>query len=284
VTAVSKLLRRSERYLGSHGVESPAATAEALLRYVAGTDRAGLYSAGTALPAEVRRRFAGALCRRAHGTPLEHITGERQFFDLTLRVRPDVFIPRPETEVVVEMALDAIRDVGSPVVVDVGTGTGAIALALKRFRPDARVLATDVSPAAVELASRNSRVLGLHVDVLRSDLLAAVPRDLLGGTDLLVSNPPYVEPNDYATLPADVRAEPYEALVGGTRVHRALVEAAASWLAPGGALVCEIGEAQGDAVATSFERALVGVTVRRDLAGRARVVMGRRPWAARREA
>src|SRR5439155_23439821 len=117
-------------------------------------------------------------------------------------------------------------------VVDVGTGSGAIALAVKRFRPDGRVFATDASPQAVEVAGENARRLGLDVDVRLGDLMAPLPAALKGRIDLLVSNPPYIEPDDYDTLSVEVRAEPYDALVGGTRVHRRLVEAAPAWLAP----------------------------------------------------
>lgn len=277
VGSVSALLRRAERYLAFHRVEAPAATAEALLLHTAGIGRTHLHAGWAAPSADVRRRFARGLCRRAHGTPLEHITKERQFLDLLLEVRPDVFIPRPETEVVVEATLATISEVAQPIVVDVGTGAGAIALAVKRHRPDARVLATDVSTAAVELASDNARRLGLDVDVRHGDLVDPIPEDLAGAIGALVSNPPYVEPDEFASLPPEVRAEPYEALVGGTGTHERLVGAAPRWLAPHGALVCEVGADQGAHVAALFRTALEEVRVLPDLAGRDRVVAGRRP-------
>jgi len=273
---VPDLLRRSTRYLERHGVASARVTAEALLRHVASADRVSLYSGRVTLSVEARRNFGQALCRRAHGTPLEHITGERQFFDLSLRVRPGVFIPRAETEVLVEAALEVVRDRRAPVVLDVGTGTGAIALAVKRFRPDARVVATDASPAAAEAARENAHRLSLDVDVSLGDLFTAVPRDLLGRVDLIVSNPPYLDPDDFDSLPPEVRAEPLDALVGGTDVHRRLVDEAPAWLATDGWLVCEIGSGQGPEVAALFRTALVDVRVIRDLADRDRVVIGRR--------
>ncbi len=272
-----ELIRRSERYLAAHGVESPRETAETLLMHVLRTDRAGLYARTEALDLTTARRFGHALCLRCKGTPLQHLTGEQQFVDLRLEVEPGVFIPRPETEIVVEVALDALRGRASPRVVDVGTGTGAIALAIARSRPDASVLATDVSEVAVRLARRNARRLGLAVEVLLGDLLAPIPLDSRGRLDLIVSNPPYVGQGEYASLPREVRAEPFEALVGGTHVHGQLAREAPQWLAPGGWLVVEIGADQGQQVQALLGQGLVDVEVLPDLAGRDRVVRGRGP-------
>ena len=273
------LVRRSAAYLEAHGVESPRATAEALLMHFLGTDRAGLYARTDGLDTATARLYGRALCQRCSGTPLQHLTGEQQFMDLTLAVSPGVFVPRPETEGLVEAALVAIEAVGTPapVVVDVGTGTGAVALAIKRLRPDARVLATDVSEAAVTLAAQNAARHGLDVEVHQGDLLSPLPADLRGRLDLLVSNPPYVAREEYEALPEEVRAEPYEALVGGTRVHERLVELAPAWLVPGGWLVVEIGADQGAPVQALFEARLDDVEVLPDLAGRDRVVRGRTP-------
>ena len=272
-----ELIRRSERYLAAHGVESPRETAETLLMHVLRTDRAGLYARTEALDLTTARRFGHALCLRCKGTPLQHLTGEQQFVDLRLEVEPGVFIPRPETEIVVEVALDALRGRASPRVVDVGTGTGAIALAIARSRPDASVLATDVSEVAVRLARRNARRLGLAVEVLLGGLLAPIPLDSRGRLDLIVSNPPYVGQGEYASLPREVRAEPFEALVGETHVHGQLAREAPQWLAPGGWLVVEIGADQGQQVQALLGQGLVDVEVLPDLAGRDRVVRGRRP-------
>ena len=139
----SEVLRRATDYLERHGVESPAATAERLLMHVIGTDRAGLFARARGLDAREARMFGRALCQRCSGIPLQHLTGEQQFRRLELEVRPGVFVPRPETEVLVQHALDALDGVESPVAIDVGTGSGAVALSLKDERPDARVFATD---------------------------------------------------------------------------------------------------------------------------------------------
>jgi release factor glutamine methyltransferase len=246
---------------------------------ILGTDRAGLYRTSEGLDATTAKLFGRALCQRCTGVPLQYLTGQQQFRDLVLSVSPGVFVPRPETEVLVEAALTAIRDVDRPLVVDVGTGTGAVALSVKHGRPDARVWATDVSEAAVTLARENGARLGLDVDVRLGNLLDPIPMDLTGRLDLLVSNPPYVTEEEYRDLPQEVKAEPIEALVGGTDVHRRLVEEASRWLGPGGWLVVEIGAAQGPEVAALANEALVDVEVLTDLAGRDRVLRGRTPVA-----
>jgi release factor glutamine methyltransferase len=271
----SDVLRRGAAFLAAHDVDSPEANAEALLMLILATDRVGLYTRTEGLSTAEARLFGRALCQRCTGTPLQHLTGEQPFMDLVLEVRPGVFVPRPETEVLVEAALDLVREVASPVVVDVGTGTGAVALAIKQARPEARVAATDVSEAAVSLASENAGRLGLDVEVLLGDLLDPVPAELRGSLDLLVSNPPYVTEAEYEALPPEVRADPYEALVGGTDVHGRLVGLASEWLRPGGWLVVEIGADQGSDVAALFEERLDDVAVVPDLAGRDRVVRGR---------
>ena len=158
---------------------------------------------------------------------------------------------------------------------DVGTGTGAVALAVASRRPDARVIATDVSPAAVRLARSNAARLGLLVDVREGDLLEPVPAELRGAIDLVVSNPPYLDASDYLDLPPEVRADPPEALIGGTEFHRRLCDDAPSWLRSGGWLIVEIGDDQGADVRSLFERWADDVAVLPDLAGRDRIVRGR---------
>jgi release factor glutamine methyltransferase len=274
------LVRRSADYLAAHGVESPRETAEALLMHFLQTDRAGLYARTEGLDNRTARLFGRALCQRCTGTPLQHVTGEQQFMDLLLEVTPAVFVPRPETEGLVAVALELIGSTPAPLVVDVGTGTGAVGLAIKRYRPDARVLATDVSSDAVQLARRNAERLGLDVEVLAGDLLDPLPGSMAGTIDLLVSNPPYVTEEEYESLPEEVKAEPYGALVGGPDVHRRLVQAAARWLSQEGWLVVEIGADQGPEVRALFDARLIGVDVSLDLAGRERIVRGRIPDAS----
>jgi release factor glutamine methyltransferase len=271
----AEVVARSADYLDRHGVEEPRATAEALLQYFLGTDRAGLYARAEGLDTRTARQFGRALCQRCHGVPLQYLTGEQQFFDLVLGAAPGVFVPRPETEVVVERALEVLPDGDGGVAVDVGTGTGAIALAIKRFRPATRVLAIDRSGDAAAVARANASRHALDVEVLEGDLLEPLPSDLRGMVDLVVSNPPYVGREEYDALPPEVRAEPYEALVGGTDVHRRLAEEAPGWLRAGGWLVMEMGDEQAEEVRNVLAGRFDSVDVLPDLAGRDRVVRGR---------
>ena len=273
----SEVVARSADYLARHGVESPRETAEALLRYFLRTDRAGLYARAEGLDTRTAKLYGRALCQRCHGVPLQYLTGEQQFLDLVLGVAPGVFVPRPETEVLVERSLEVLQGAEAPAVVDVGTGTGAVALAIKRRRPDASVYATDVSEDAVEVARANASRHDLEVTVVHGDLLSPLPAELRGRVDLVASNPPYVTREEYESLPAEVRAEPYEALVGGTDVHGRLSAEAPDWLRPGGWLVMEIGTAQAGEVRDLVARRFQDVEVLPDLAGRDRVARGRLP-------
>jgi release factor glutamine methyltransferase len=244
----SEVVRRAAGYLERHDVDSPVPTAEILLASVLGTSRVALYTREEGLTSAEARAFGRALCRRCVGTPIQHLTGEQGFRRLVVRVEPGVFVPRPETEVLVEHALGLLEGHTDACVADVGTGSGAIALAIKDELPGARVVATDRSRAAVELARRNAAMLALEIDVREGDLLSPWP-ELRGAVDLVVSNPPYVEPEDATGLPPEVLADPAGAVVGGLAVYPDLLGAAAAWLRPGGAVVVEIGERQGAAVA-----------------------------------
>jgi release factor glutamine methyltransferase len=283
--SVGEVIRRSAAYLERHGIGGARANVETLLMRLLETDRAGLYRRD-GLDTGTAKALGRALCQRCAGVPLQHLTGEQAFFGLTLQVEPGVFVPRPETEIVVEAALATIRDRAAPVVVDVGTGTGAIAVAVAHARPRAEVHATDRDLRAASLARRNAAALGMtNVEIHVGDLLDPLPAILRGSFDLIVSNPPYVRPADYADLPPEVRADPVGALIpegpngeDGTEIHRRLAAAAPDWLRPGGHLVTEIGDDQGPTVAGLLSAAgFVPVDVLQDLAGRDRVVTGRRP-------
>jgi len=273
----SDVLTRATAYLERHGVDSARESAEALMMTVLSTDRAGLYARTEGLSMSEARTFGRALCQRCVGIPLQHLTGEQAFRGITVRVRPGVFIPRPETEVLVDVALGCLGARQGSVVVEVGTGTGAVALAIADERPGSSVFATDLSPEAVELARENGARLGLSITVLRGDLLEPLPLELRGDVDLVVSNPPYVTAVEYEDLPAEVRADPRLALVGGTRIHERLAAEARGWLRPEGALAVEIGAAQGGEVAKVMERSYEDVRIVPDLTGRDRIVVGRRP-------
>ncbi len=273
----SDVLSRATGYLERHGVESPRETAEILMLAVLRTDRAGLYARTAGLSSAEARLFGRALCQRCAGTPLQHLTGEQPFRRISVRVQPGVFIPRPETEALVGVALDELAGVDDPVVVDVGTGTGAVALAVKDERPGAKVFATDLSPEAVELARANAARLALEVTVVEGDLLDALPKELRGWVDLVVSNPPYVTKEELEDLPAEVRAEPLLALVGGPQLYERLAGQASRWLRDGGVLAVEIGASQGADVAEVLGGSYMDVRTLPDLAGRDRIVVARRP-------
>jgi release factor glutamine methyltransferase len=242
------------------------------------TDRAGLYSRAEGLDAREARMFGRALCQRCAGTPVQHLTGEQAFRRLRLQVRPGVFVPRPETEILVQHALEAIVRLRTPVVVDAGTGTGAIGLAIKDERPDARVFATDRSPEAVELARENADRLGLDVTVFEGDLLDPLPAELRGQVDLVASNPPYVPAAELEGLPAEVRADPELALVGGIEITRRLASQALRWLSAGGVLVVEIDARRAaEVTAAVLGAGFVDVRAEPDLTGRDRVAIGRAP-------
>ena len=273
----SEVLLRAADYLDRHDVESPKETAELLLMHVLRVDRAGLHVRDEGLDAREARMFGRAICRRCAGTPVQHLTGEQGFRRITLEVRPGVFVPRPETEMLVEHALEALGDREDPVVVDAGTGTGAIALAIKDERPDATVFGTDLSAEAVELARANAERLGLDVTVSEGDLLEPLPSDLRGWVDLVLSNPPYVPPEEIDDLPPEVRADPRRALAGGTEIHRRLAEQAPRWLRSRGMLAVEIDARQGEEVTALLSGRFADVRLECDLAGRDRVVLARMP-------
>lgn len=273
----SELVRRATAYLERHGVENARQNAEALLLQILRTDRAGLYARTTGLDVREAQIYGRALCQRCTGTPLQHLTGEQPFRRISVHVRPGVFVPRPETEVLVGDALDAIGAIEDPVVVDVGTGTGAIALSIKFERPDATVFGTDISGDAVDLARDNAARLELDVTVVQGDLLEPLPSDLRGWVDLVVSDPPYVTPDEYAELPAEVRADPDVSLLGGVEVYRRLGHEAARWLRDGGVIAVEVGERHAAEVVDALGPWFADISVGRDLAGRDRVVLARRP-------
>ncbi|MGH2680466.1 MAG: peptide chain release factor N(5)-glutamine methyltransferase [Actinomycetota bacterium] len=273
----SQVVRRAAEYLERHGVESPVPTAERLLSHVLGTDRTGIY-AREGLTSQEAKRFGRALCRRCVGEPLQHVTGEQGFRRVALRMRPGVFVPRPETEILLDAVLDGLATVERPLVVDVGTGSGAVALALADELDEATVLASDLSPEAVALACENADALGIAISVFEGDLLQPMPAEHRGRLDAVVCNPPYVAIASRERLPADVLAEPALAVFGGIDLYERLFEQASAWLRPGGLVAVEIEErAADDVLAAAAREGFEDLAVRQDLTGRDRVVSGRRP-------
>jgi release factor glutamine methyltransferase len=279
---VAGALAWAARELSRAGIATAALDAELLLRHVLGWDRARIVvDARVSLADSARQRFESLVAERGHRRPLQHLTGTQAFWHHDFLVTPDVLVPRPETELLVETALAELRDVRRPVIVDVGTGSGCIALSLATERPDAEVHAIDLSPAALEVARENARRLGVTAHFHEGDLLAPVAA-LAGRVDLVASNPPYVEAGEIEALEPEVRDhEPRMALVppgGAVSLYARLAREGTRVLRPGGHLVVEIGASQADAVTGAFTAAgLTGVRVRQDLAGRARVVHARTP-------
>lgn len=275
MTSVRDNLRRTAELPDS---DTARLDLEVLLGHVLQKPRTWLYTwPEHELSESAQQQFDRILERRAHGEPVAHLVGKREFWSLPLKVDASTLIPRPETELLVEVALELCPQPRAQVL-DLGTGTGAIALALASERPGWQIVAAEKSPEAVALAEENRAALGLgNVQVLRSDWFALVPSQQF---DLIVSNPPYIDAADPHLAEGDVRFEPRSALVAG-RSGLADIEQIAgealAYLAPEGWLVVEHGWQQAGPVRELFARAgLRQVSSRNDYAGRERLTLGRR--------
>jgi release factor glutamine methyltransferase len=254
-------LAESERRLAAAGVETPRVDAELLLAHVLGTTRSGVYAL---LDGEVDEAWEPLLARREAREPLAYVLGEWGFRRLTLKTDARALVPRPETEIVVDRALALVERTPAPRVLDIGVGSGAIALALKDERPDAQVVGLDVSDAALSLACENAERLGLDVELRRGDVDTAAE-----GWDLVVSNPPYVDTLD--GLQPELRYEPEPALIG-VGFHERIARVAET-----GGLVLEVGNGQASEVAAILAASgYSDIAITPDLAGVERVVEGRR--------
>jgi release factor glutamine methyltransferase len=287
---VGRLLTWTSDYLKKSGSPSARLDAEVLLAAARKCERIALYTAFEEIVADdVRAAFRDLVKRRAAGTPVAYLVGKKEFYSLSFRVTPDVLIPRPETEHLVVMAADLIAKLPLPLgkgteilIADVGTGSGAIAVALAKHAPAARILATDISPAALAVARQNAADHGVasRIEFLEMDLLEKIPA--LRQLDLVVSNPPYIGLQEEATLAPQVRDhEPRLALFGGptgTDIIARLIPQAAERLKPEGYLLMEVSPLIAAAVvdlvaqSRSFELAVI----LKDLAGLARVVQAKR--------
>jgi release factor glutamine methyltransferase len=282
------LLAEGARRLTEAGLPTARQDAEWLLAAVLGVERLALYLEPERALAEADGgRYRALVARRAGHEPLQHLLGYEDFHGLRLRVTPDVLIPRPETEGLVAWALELLAGIPadkSPLLADIGTGSGAIACALATVRPDARVLATELSPAALAVAEGNVRALGLadRVCLLAGDLLEPLAAEP-GRLAMIVANAPYLPSG--ILLPREVcDFEPRQALDGGPdglAVIRRLLAAAPTALRPGGWLVLEIGEDQAATVGGLMNaQGFVDVAAREDLRGVKRYVAGRLPATA----
>ncbi len=306
---VRSALRDGMSRLRAANVPSFTLAAELLLMHLLGRDRAWIYAHPEySLVSAEADKYRSLLERRCAGEPTQYLTGKQEFWGLEFEVTPAVLIPRPETEHVIEVALERLGEergvrinmrTGAPTpalrIADVGTGSGCIAVALARELPHANIVATDISGEALEVARRNAARHGAsgRIQFIQTDLLSDL-RDRLripnGGEnlfDMIVSNPPYVARNDAAELQREVRDhEPSEALFGGPTgidMYERLIEQAAEFLAPRGVLVLELGYNCADGVRAILSRqgVWVNVSVTNDLAGIPRVIAAERVRAAR---
>lgn len=255
--------------------------AQVLLAHVVDKDRAWLIAhAGDALSPDLYQAYMALARRRRDGEPVAYLTGMREFWGLCLRVTPDVLIPRPETETLVELALARLRKDRALRVLDLGTGSGAIALAIAHERPQVQVLATDVSSDALDVARENAQRLGLgNAEFFKSDWYERVAIGWRGGKfDLIASNPPYVAAADPHLEEGDVRFEPERSLTpggDGLGAIRKILAGARERLVPGGTLAVEHGYDQSEMVREMFAAAGFGeIVAARDLSGIPRVVAG----------
>jgi release factor glutamine methyltransferase len=275
---VLKLLRWTADYFKGRGIDSPRLDAELLLADLLQLDRVGLYlNFERPLQAEELAAYRDKVRRRAGREPLAYILGKAEFWSLSLKVTPDVLIPRPDTELLVEQAL--LRLSGPAQVLDVGTGSGALAIALAHERPEWAITAIDVSPAALAVAADNARSNGVEgrITFLKENL-TKLPA---GPFHLIVANPPYIPQAELATLMPEVRDfEPQLALDGGRDgldAYRALARQSGEVLMSEGWLLVEVGIDQAAAVREMFADAgLTEIFSARDLAGIERVVGGKK--------
>ena len=251
--------------------------ARMLLQHVLNVSHAYMIAyANRELSLEQAQYFSGLTRRRAYGEPVAYLTGKREFYSLDFKVTPAVLIPRPETELLVDLALERIPVDRSLKVLDLGTGSGAIALTIAKHRPLASIIAVDISMDAVEIARSNAEQLGVHnVRIMQGDWFSA----LAGGRfDLIVSNPPYVASSDPHLAQGDLRFEPSIALTDsgdGLDCLRSIIESAPAYLAAGGSLLLEHGYDQAEACRQLMSEAGFGAIISRsDLAGIPRISGG----------
>ena len=277
VWTIGAILKWSEQYFGSHGAETPRLDAEVLLSHLLGEKRIYLYvHFDQPLTADELAKYKELVKRRTAGEPVAYICGEKEFMGLAFKVTPAVLVPQPDTETLVEAAIERLRGKNSPRIADICTGSGAIALALAHYLPETSVAATDISADALEIAKQNAEALNLseRVQFFEGDLLAPLAGETF---DAIVSNPPYIPGADIESLPREVRAEPRLALDGGADgldFYRRLVGDSAALLNDGGFLAVECGDTQAGAIVEMAATGGFGKTeIVRDLADKERVVV-----------
>jgi release factor glutamine methyltransferase len=254
---IAETLQQASAQLRAADVPNDLLDAQTLLAHALGQDRTYLIiHFNQVLSEELRAQFQALMARRAAGEPLQYIVGHQQFYGLEFEVTPAVLIPRPETELIVEEALRLAANLAAPVIIDVGTGSGCIAVTLARELETARVIATDISAAALQVARRNAEKHGLQdrVELIEGDLLSGISIQ----ADIIVSNPPYIAEHELPTLQREVREwEPRVALTDfadGFEFYRRLLAEAPAHLKPNGHLILEMGYQQAETIKALVER------------------------------
>jgi len=249
VWTIGQLLQWTTQFLAGRGAETPRLDAEVLLAHAQGCRRIDLYARfDEPASAEVRDRFRQLVRQRAEGCPVAYLVGRKEFFSLEFEVGPAVLIPRPSTETLVAEAINRLRPLAEPNVLDLGTGSGNIAVTLAKYLPTARIAAVDISGEALAIARRNAErhQVADRITFLEGDLFTPLPEH--AAFDAIVSNPPYIADEDLPGLPVGVRQfEPeiaYRAGPGGLAVVERIVRQAHRFLRPGGYLLLEVGAAQ----------------------------------------
>ncbi|WP_187968145.1 peptide chain release factor N(5)-glutamine methyltransferase [Aquibium microcysteis] len=277
------LLRRLRGRLAAAGVENPALDARLLVEHSTSTDRMdAIRDPGRPVRSDAVQAAEAAVARRLAGEPVHRIIGQRGFYGLTLHLSPDTLEPRPDTETLVDLVLPRLRAVaaerGHCRILDLGTGTGAIALALLSQIPQARAVASDIAPGALAAARRNADENGLseRFETVLSDWFG----DISGRYDAIVSNPPYITASEYAALAPEVKDhDPPRALLGGAdglEAYRVIAAGVTPHLEPGGIVGLEIGASQKDGVTQVFQAAgLVRIDAAKDMGGRDRALVFR---------
>ena len=270
-------IRNASVQLGAAGVPNSRTDASLLLSAVTGLPALSLrLDSETVLSASVISRFEGLLRRRLTREPLQYILGEVSFYGRSFRVDPRVLIPRSETELLCEWALELLRPLSAPQVLDLCCGSGCIGLTVKAERQDASVTLSDLSRDALAVASANADSLSLKVDFCHGDLFSAVP---CRSFDLILSNPPYIPSDDCLTLQDEVRREPFSALDGGPDgldFYRRIISEAPDYLNPSGMLLMEIGIGETDRILELLSgRGFSGAEIRKDYAGIDRMIFAR---------
>jgi release factor glutamine methyltransferase len=254
---IAETLQQASAQLRAADVPNDLLDAQTLLAHALGQDRTYLIiHFNQVLSEELRAQFQALMARRAAGEPLQYIVGHQQFYGLEFEVTPAVLIPRPETELIVEEALRLAANLAAPVIIDVGIGSGCIAVTLARELETARVIATDISAAALQVARRNAEKHGLQdrVELIEGDLLSGISIQ----ADIIVSNPPYIAEHELPTLQREVREwEPRVALTDfadGFEFYRRLLAEAPAHLKPNGHLILEMGYQQAETIKALVER------------------------------